>query len=160
MSNTIYPQLSLANEICLIYSLARSIWNQQEKVQSAPEARDPAEQWIYYVHYLDFNRRMDEWVTPNRIVELPSVAAKLAKEHASAKPQPHGDDSPLALVDDEDEDSVRKSRRKRKNEDDAGGGGSDDPTVVADMEHDEHEGMDEASLKEHEEVTKVKVGQS
>lgn len=31
------------------------------------------------------------------------------------------------------------------------------PTVVADMEHDEHEGLDEASLKEHEEVTKVKV---
>mmetsp|Transcript_32399 Transcript_32399/g.73218 ORF Transcript_32399/g.73218 Transcript_32399/m.73218 type:complete len:412 (-) Transcript_32399:326-1561(-) len=29
-------------------------------------------------------------------------------------------------------------------------------TVVADMEHDEHEGIDEASLKEHEEVTKVK----
>ena len=27
---------------------------------------------------------------------------------------------------------------------------------MADMEHDEHEGLDEASLKEHEEVTKVK----
>jgi len=32
----------------------------------------------------------------------------------------------------------------------------DAPTVVADMDHDEHEGMDEASLKEHEEVTKIK----
>jgi hypothetical protein len=128
---------------------------------------------------------MDEWVKVERIVELPSVAAKLgkngnlrfhvsarsrlltlayaltcpAKEHASAKPhheKTHGDDSPVALADDEDDDGVRKSRRKRKNEeeDDADG---DDPTVVADMEHDEHEGMDEASLKEHEEVTKVKV---
>ena len=28
------------------------------------------------------------------------------------------------------------------------------------MEHDEHEGLDEASLKEHEEVTKVKVGKN
>mmetsp|Transcript_103220 Transcript_103220/g.296370 ORF Transcript_103220/g.296370 Transcript_103220/m.296370 type:complete len:390 (-) Transcript_103220:764-1933(-) len=35
-------------------------------------------------------------------------------------------------------------------------GDGDKPTVVADMEHDEHEGLDEASLKEHEEVTKVK----
>mmetsp|Transcript_27792 Transcript_27792/g.35934 ORF Transcript_27792/g.35934 Transcript_27792/m.35934 type:complete len:335 (+) Transcript_27792:151-1155(+) len=34
------------------------------------------------------------------------------------------------------------------------------PTVVADMEHDEHEGMDEASLKEHEDVTKIKNIQS
>ena len=32
----------------------------------------------------------------------------------------------------------------------------DAPTAVDDMEHDEHEGLDEASLKEHEEVTKVK----
>lgn len=81
-----------------------------------------------------------------------------AKEHASSKPhhdKPHDDASPVALGDEEDEDGVRKSRRKRKNEDEEDDG--DDPTVVADMEHDEHEGMDEASLKEHEEVTKVKV---
>jgi histone acetyltransferase MYST1 len=80
-----------------------------------------------------------------------------AKEHASSKPhhdKPHDDASPVALGDEEDEDGVRKSRRKRKNEDEEDDG--DDPTVVADMEHDEHEGMDEASLKEHEEVTKVK----
>ena len=32
----------------------------------------------------------------------------------------------------------------------------DGPTTVDELEHDEHEGMDEASLKEHEEVTKVK----
>ena len=32
--------------------------------------------WRYYVHYHDFNRRMDEWVDPKsgRVVELPSVA--------------------------------------------------------------------------------------
>jgi len=31
-------------------------------------------------------------------------------------------------------------------------------TVVDPDEHDEHEGMDAASIREHEEVTKVKVG--
>ena len=32
----------------------------------------------YYVHYRDFNRRMDEWITVDRIVSVPSVAnAKL-----------------------------------------------------------------------------------
>ena len=25
-------------------------------------------QWIYYVHYSDFNRRLDQWVTPERVL--------------------------------------------------------------------------------------------
>ena len=30
--------------------------------------------WKYYIHYRDFNRRMDEWITdPGRIVNPPSV---------------------------------------------------------------------------------------
>jgi histone acetyltransferase MYST1 len=36
------------------------------------------------------------------------------------------------------------------------GGLGDGPTTVAELEHDEHEGMDEAILHEHEEITKVK----
>eukprot|EP01082_Thalassiosira_pseudonana_P008569 g7438.t1 g7438 contig24:623316-625776(-) len=34
---------------------------------------DPNQQWKYYVHYRDFNRRMDEWITMDRIVSPPSV---------------------------------------------------------------------------------------
>lgn len=40
----------------------------------------------------------------------------------------------------------------------AGGlGGHGGQTMHMDDDHDEHHGLDEASLKEHEEVTKVKV---
>jgi len=45
----------------------------------------------------------------------------------------------------------RPLKRQRKDD-----GKEETPTSVADMDHDEHEGMDEASLKEHEQVTKVK----
>jgi len=31
------------------------------------------QKWKYYVHYRDFNRRMDEWITIDRIVSPPSV---------------------------------------------------------------------------------------
>ena len=30
--------------------------------------RADEKQWAYYVHYLDFNRRLDQWVTPNLIL--------------------------------------------------------------------------------------------
>jgi hypothetical protein len=37
----------------------------------------------YYVHYNDFNRRMDEWISQDRIVLLPSGANVLAAEFAA-----------------------------------------------------------------------------
>jgi len=122
---------------------------------------------------------MDEWVGLSRILEPPSVAAlqgegyftwtnlllliltnfTTAKEHASdlAKSQGkviEGDSSRAAEGEEEDGGITHSRTRKRKSCD--GGGG--DFTVIAADEHDEHEGIDEASLKEHEEVTKVKVG--
>ena len=44
-------------------------------------------------------------------------------------------------------------------EDEVGGAASQGaaPAMHMDDDHDEHHGLDEASLKEHEEVTKVKV---
>lgn len=36
--------------------------------------------WRYYVHYRDFNRRMDEWVGTDRIVAPPSVGNRKARE--------------------------------------------------------------------------------
>lgn len=46
--------------------------------------------WQYYVHYSDFNRRMDEWVSTERIVLLPSAANPLAADHASNHAHGHG----------------------------------------------------------------------
>ena len=104
-------------------------------------------------------------------LSLPAGAAKghavnIAKLHA-AKLDDAGENgsapgSSKAGVD--DNDGSRSRRRKRnKGDDDGSGEGGDGsggdlgcPTVVADDEHDEHEGIDEASLREHEEVTKVK----
>ena len=39
----------------------------------------------YYVHYLDFNRRMDEWIKVNRIILMPSGANELGKERTEAE---------------------------------------------------------------------------
>ena len=33
----------------------------------------PQQKWKYYIHYRDFNRRMDEWIPMDRIVSPPSV---------------------------------------------------------------------------------------
>ena len=39
----------------------------------------------YYVHYLDFNRRMDEWIKVDRIIVMPSGANSLGKERTEAE---------------------------------------------------------------------------
>jgi histone acetyltransferase MYST1 len=185
--------------------------------------------WRYYIHYKDFNRRMDEWVNMDRIVSPPSVGnakaramkkeeerlkrKQLRKEEAAAAEQEMMDWTAArsrrrasAVPSDLGPDSnggeggtrrTRLSRRKSSAIDDdatviAGNQGDEDtaaeeeanahqhaptkkeamslPTdavtthqvgdhVVATVkaqELDEHEGLDEASLREHEEVTKVK----
>ena len=45
--------------------------------------------WQYYVHYFDFNRRMDEWVKVERILKLPSEANPLGKERVEAEAALH-----------------------------------------------------------------------
>ena len=75
-----------------------------ERAHRNPDDDDPAMQWNYYVHFLDFNRRMDEWITCDRIVEPPSVANKKAKDHPSAHPH-HKPDV---------EEAGRSRRKKRK----------------------------------------------
>lgn len=124
-----------------------------ERSCSNPDAKCSAEQWSYYCHFLDFNRRMDEWISHNRILEPPSLAAVQAKEHASNSSKSHATtseaESSQAASRGRSQD-LHSQRKKRKNDE-------GDFTVIAADEHDEHEGIDEASLKEHEEVTKVKV---
>jgi histone acetyltransferase MYST1 len=141
--------------------------------------------WQYYVHYHDFNRRMDEWVKVPRIISYPSIAniadkkrKELEKKHghgAAIKPS----DSNASLNNDFKDDS--ENRRKSKRNIDNEISDEDDDieieideeindnnieinkvydekgiTTILDTDHDEHEGLDEASLLEHEEITKIK----
>jgi len=211
------------------------------------ENTHPSQTFKYYIHYRDFNRRMDEWITQERIVSPPSVGnarvralkrkkdrrkrdeeerkererilnevhnsgvgsmgrrdnarnrslqeelSDLGDEHGSAaiggvgrkrlrRAASSGDDlwdanmNPIATttsLGDADE-SGRSTRRQRS----VGVGGVvastsatsstalsaiaeehtavDVVTTIAAQTLDEHEGMDAAALKEHEEVTKVK----
>jgi len=180
------------------------------------------EKWRYYVHYRDFNRRMDEWVGMERIVSPPSVgntkARALKKEEERKKRKQLVDEltkkeaADLALAmqsrasrrargdlseNQESAETPRMTRRQRRRSttDDDGTvivlnidkSPGDDSTAFTEVietkevvqiptpsaskettigEHvvatipahelDEHEGLDEASLREHEEVTKVK----
>jgi hypothetical protein len=188
-----------------------------------------ASNWRYYIHYRDFNRRMDEWITTDRILSPPSVgnskARALKREEERRQREEEEAAAAAALV----ENSLTRSRRRSAmtptNDGTEEGGrrtrlsrrksnisNDDDATVVtghteeeddvhmtdaayaaalspsatttpkkagsevlvaADtvtthtvgehvvatlqaVELDEHEGLDEASLREHEEVTKVK----
>ncbi|KAL7566979.1 hypothetical protein ACA910_019909 [Epithemia clementina (nom. ined.)] len=196
--------------------------------------------WRYYVHYRDFNRRMDEWVSLDRIVSPPSVgnakARALKKEEERQKRQQQRKQEEEKLLDAPrsrrrvpaktaasgvtdavagdvagpaaaETTATRRTRLRRKTstmapstEDDAtvaasneskevASGASDEKgersnnklsyqnkkeevvlsadaithvvgehvvATVQAQELDEHEGLDEASLREHEEVTKVK----
>jgi hypothetical protein len=189
--------------------------------------------WRYYVHYRDFNRRMDEWVSQERIVSPPSIgnakarAIKKEEERQKRKIQrleernaelnagvnvsaPRASrrrtsmqipPSDAVAGAEGDSETPRRTRLQRKksfldddntvvasNQEKAGGSETPRPTTPAGVmaaekgvvsiptavvtqtttvgEHvvatipaqelDEHEGLDEASLREHEEVTKVK----
>jgi len=126
----------------------------------------------YYVHYNDFNRRMDEWVSSDRIVLLPSAANILAIEHAALHNHGHGESK---SGEDQGNKKIARtvSTSRRRSSRTTGEPGEDEEeeeekedavynhvdsevTTVGELEHDEHEGLDEASLLEHEEITKVK----
>lgn len=164
--------------------------------------------WRYYVHYRDFNRRMDEWISMERIVSPPSIgnakarALKLEEEkqkrkHAKKEEKKEvidvlaprasrrrstssmANDTPRRRKTMDDDATVVTANSNPTGEDKA----TDNPPItiaekvivplpteavhkttvgehvvetIAAQELDEHEGLDEASLREHEEVTKVK----
>ena len=56
----------------------------------------------YYVHYTDFNRRMDEWISSDRIFLLPSAANILGAENAAAHAHGHTDDKKIPAGETED----------------------------------------------------------
>mmetsp|Transcript_7434 Transcript_7434/g.13671 ORF Transcript_7434/g.13671 Transcript_7434/m.13671 type:complete len:611 (-) Transcript_7434:46-1878(-) len=182
----------------------------------------------YYVHYRDFNRRMDEWIGMDRVVSPPSIGnakarelkreeerkkrkekrieernQELAEALSAPRSRRRGTATPTATSGAVEEaaettpegQSPNKKRRPRRKS--ASSGGEEEGTppektsespdtpkdqpdsdkeivklattaakettigehVIATIpaqELDEHEGLDEASLREHEEVTKVK----
>lgn len=134
---------------------------------------------MYYVHYEDFNRRMDEWVKFDRIEKYPSEANEIMKErkkflenssalsHDTGEPLlkrartstegGEGEKEGAGEGDDEKSESGTSQLRERGlSYSHLGGEVSADVTTIHDNDHDEHEGMDEAQLLEHEEITKVK----
>jgi histone acetyltransferase MYST1 len=194
---------------------------------------DEPGKYRYYVHYRDFNRRMDEWISMERIVSPPSVgnakARAIKREEEKRKKQqqreeekrrkeaeqmivdvsaprasrrrttagPGGASTPVNGADDGEGDDEPRRRARRRNADaedeaytptGAASGAADGedagppppvmaaekgvvalPTAaastkvgehvvqtIAAQELDEHEGLDDEALKEHEEVTKVK----
>ena len=115
--------------------------NRLSKIVERSEMVNESGNWSYYIHYNDFNRRMDEWISVDRIITYPSEANKLnvtTIHHQVHINSPNGNDE-------------KKSITNNVTTTDKSG-----PTTVNELEHNEHEGLDEASLIEHEEVTKIK----
>ncbi|RLN64005.1 hypothetical protein BBJ29_002381 [Phytophthora kernoviae] len=117
----------------------------------------------YYVHWHDFNRRMDEWINEHEIVRrgTDEEALKLQEKDAKEKEKEQraaknrsqskatGSLEKASKKDGSADASARTRGQKRKAPD-------DQDFTPQEEEHDEHEGMDAASIREHEEVTKVK----
>jgi hypothetical protein len=151
--------------------------------------------WRYYVHYRDSNRRLDEWVTEDRIVSPPSIGAAMAKAVAAERKKAEDEhrkkleedrrksiaalteSATVVVPTDTDTTAVRITRRQTRT---SGGdsvvqevtnnvghtsvvvpgirviaSGIDVVATVPAEELDEHAGLDESALREHEEVTKV-----
>ena len=75
----------------------------------------------YYIHYLDFNRRMDEWIPPSRIVQYPSEADVIAEDREKKS---------------KDVETINKMVDENNNL-------TDDAVIISttmELEHDEHEG--------------------
>jgi len=86
----------------------------------------PNSKYVYYCHYIDYNRRLDEWI--------PSEKTKARDDQIIR--------SEAALAAELAQQSKRMSRQ--------------DTQVAAMLENDEHAGLDEESIREHEEATRVK----
>ncbi|CAE7902525.1 unnamed protein product, partial [Symbiodinium sp. KB8] len=95
----------------------------------------------YYVHYIEYNRRMDEWLPQKRVKWNPDQSDD--DLHASHKPV---EKPPTEAEAADQADGVPPGMRRT----------GEGVYEFVDKEHDEHEGMDEAAIRDHEEVTKVK----
>lgn len=124
----------------------------------------------YYIHYLEFNRRMDEWINEEAIIHPPSVANPLEKEYnikhghapavtASATETSENQDKKEINEEEEDENEEDENEEDEENQEECDGNEkkgvvssktlnlNTNSQYVMDHDHDEHEGMDEAALK-------------
>lgn len=107
---------------------------------------------------------MDEWISADRILQLPSIANTVASacvdDHGTYIGDNMTSSSALLATGSSAEPSGADARQSEAGAGDGGASGSSKKrsalSTVAELEHDEHEGMDEAALREHEEVTKIK----
>ena len=160
-------------------SLARCLWRDGsykdvkiiESRIKYEERLEGKKEYEYYVHFLDFNRRLDTWVTMKEL-ELPEKHS--SDEHdtsknggeASAKNQGGGRRRDKRRNDAGDanasgEKSARKGGDDKKTggDGDAGGKCHGHAAGRGGGEHhaeDGHEDLDPARVREHEELTKVK----
>lgn len=146
-----------------------------EKLEVKLAKADTSIPWKYYIHYQDFNRRMDEWITPDRIISVSNVAPGALDSHGGSihlstsvgslnEMGSQGDDNDGSVFSDNQNASAKDDEMMNKAQKTITQPGLTRSTTmvstIAELDHDEHEGLDEASLLEHEEVTKVKNIQS
>jgi histone acetyltransferase MYST1 len=115
---------------------------------------DDKKSWQYYIHYFDFNRRVDEWITCDRILVFPKEANNVDTSTSHLKLS-----GLFNLKNDFENHEAATTKTKDENENHLEANRevvSTQPTTVNDLNHNEHEGLDATSLLEHEEVTKIK----
>jgi len=110
-------------------------WVEEDQSLNATTESTEGGHWKYYIHYDQFNRRMDEWVTKDRIkvLKLPDPVDSANGKKNKGKKRKHAGKH--------DGKHIRATAGKLQ---------------FLEPDHDEHEGMDEDSILEHEQVTKVK----
>ena len=135
-----------------LIGFSRGRWRKAKVVhrKSRRPSADNPHKFEYYVHYYEFNRRMDQWVGWDRLLTAKQFAERegadelaVIEARAAATSHGHGDKGG---------DHGHKKSVHSKGVDKSG----DTVMEFIEGDHDGHDGMDEASLKEHEEVTKVK----
>jgi len=106
-------------------------WREAEILGAKQQGSDADNKvWMYYVHWIDFNRRMDDWVAEKDLAEKhpldPSKELEFRESTAIA---------------------VEKERKRQ---------GETQVVEFVEEEYGEEAGMDAAAIREHEEVTKFK----
>jgi len=103
---------------------------------------------------------MDEWIYPTRIVKYPKEANSIGitreQQDAVLKKSKEANQANHHMVSTSNTTAMDTSISDDNPASSSGEGAHERISTMFELDHDEHEGMDEASLLEHEEVTKVK----
>lgn len=157
--NSMSSEISNTHPLTIGHKIVVQYRDGSHRLAKIIEKNEKSGSWQYYVHYFDFNRRMDEWLDISRIVVYPSEANSMStgiedhhdKESGGDRRMSIGDKKSLGVKSTSSPkvDNTKHVKSPPLNEDTG-------ISTVAELEHDEHEGLDEAQLLEHEEITKIK----